>query len=50
MDRMEKAERPVPEPFRRFEALTKKLLSVPKKEVDDKEAQRPKRERKPKSA
>ena len=31
------------EPFRRFEALTKKLLSVPKKEVDEKEAERPKR-------
>jgi hypothetical protein len=37
-------------PFQRFEALTKKLLSVPKKEVDEKETQRPKRERKPKEA
>ena len=46
---MAKAERPVPEPFRRFEALTKKLLSVPKKEVDDKEARRPKRRRTPTS-
>lgn len=47
---MARAERPTPEPFKRFEALTKKLLSVPKKEVDEKEAQRPKRERKPKEA
>lgn len=47
---MAKAERPAPEPFKRFEALTKKLLVVPKKEVDDKEAQRPKRERKLKEA
>ena len=36
--------------YERFEALTKKLLAVPKKEVDDKEAKRPKRERKPKEA
>jgi hypothetical protein len=35
-----------PEPFKRFEELTKKLLSVPKKDVDKKEAERPKRERK----
>jgi hypothetical protein len=33
------------EPFRRFEALTKKLLNVPKKEVDEKEKERPKRQR-----
>lgn len=45
-----KADDPKPEPFKRFEALTKKLLSVPKKDVDEKEAQRPKRERKPKEA
>lgn len=32
--------------FDRFEELTKKLLSVPKKEVDKKEAERPKRSRK----
>lgn len=38
-----KAEKP--EPFRRFEALTKRLLSVPKKDVDKKEAERPKRKR-----
>ena len=31
-------------PFERFEALAKKLLSVPKKEVDEKEKERPKRE------
>ena len=36
-----------PEPFKRFEALTKKLLSVPKKDLDKKEAERPKRQRKP---
>lgn len=30
-------------PFRRFEDLTKKLLSVPKKDVDKKQAERPKR-------
>lgn len=30
--------------FQRFEALTKKLLSVPKKDVDKKEAERPKRQ------
>ena len=47
--RMDKP-REASEPFKRFEALTKKLLAVPKKEVDDKEAQRPKRERKPKEA
>ena len=42
-----KAEGAKPEPFKRFEAQTKKLLSVPKKEVDDKEARRPKRSRSP---
>lgn len=42
---MAKAERPTPEPFKRFEQLTKKLLSVPKKEVDEKEKERPKRKR-----
>ena len=45
---MAKAERPAPEPFKRFEALTKKLLAVPKKEVDDKESARPKRKPRPK--
>lgn len=34
------------EQFRRFEELTKRLLSVPKKDVDKKEAERPKRTRK----
>ena len=38
---------PMPEPFKRFDALTKKLLSVPKKEVDEKEKER--RKRKPRS-
>ena len=37
-----KAERPN-EAFDRFQALTKKLLSVPRKEVDEKEKERPKR-------
>jgi hypothetical protein len=47
MDEMaQKAEKS--EPFRRFEALTKKLLSVPKEDVDKKEAERPKRTRKSK--
>lgn len=32
-----------PEPFTSFEQLTKRLLSVPKKEVDEKEQERPKR-------
>ena len=39
-----KPERSGTSAFERFEALTKKLLSVPKKEVDDKEKERPKRE------
>jgi hypothetical protein len=39
---MAKAERSNPE-FRRFEELAKKLLSVSKKDVDKKEAERPKR-------
>ena len=38
---MAKAEKP--EPLKRFEDLTKKLLSVPKKDVDEKEKERPKR-------
>lgn len=40
-----KRERSKLEQFERFEELTKKLLSVPKKDVDKKEAERPKRKR-----
>lgn len=36
------AEAEKPEAFKQFEDLTKKLLSVPKKEVDEKEKERPK--------
>lgn len=32
-----------PEPYRRFEELAKRVLTVPKKDVDKKEAERPKR-------
>ncbi len=37
-----------PTEFERFAALTKRLLGVPKKEVDQKEKERPRRQRKPK--
>jgi hypothetical protein len=37
-----------PREFERFEELTKRLLRVPKKEVDQKEKERSKRQRRPK--
>ena len=47
---MAKAERPEPTPFERFEAFAKKLVNVPKREIDEKQreheakkARRPKR-------
>lgn len=45
---MARAEKPSPEPFKRFETLTKKLPTVPEKEVDANGDQRSKR--KPKGA
>ena len=43
----EPEKRPVPQQYRRFEELAKRLLRVSKKDVEEKEAQRPKRTRKP---
>jgi hypothetical protein len=36
------------EEFKRFETLTKRVVRVPKEEVDQKEKERPKRQRRPK--
>lgn len=41
---MAESERSRPAAFERFEELAKRLLHVPKKDVDKKEAERPKRE------
>lgn len=37
-----------PTEYERFEQLTKRLLRVPKKGIDQKEKERPRRQRKPK--
>lgn len=48
---MTKPEKAKPPAFERFEELAKRLVRVPKKDVDEKERERPKRERrKPDSA
>jgi hypothetical protein len=36
-----------PEAYRRFEELAKRVLTIQKKEVDQKEAERPKKKRRP---
>lgn len=45
---MAEPKQPKPDAFRRFEELAKRLVGVSKREVDQKEQERPKRERKPK--